>query len=111
MFEKLRCIDNRYIIYMIRNFKTKISQDIFDGIESRWSRKIPSELHDKIRRLFDQINAATKIDTLRAPRGNKLEKLKGILKNYWSVRANKQWRVIFKWENGDALDVDIVDYH
>lgn len=89
---------------MIRNFENKIAEDIFDGVSSRPSRKIPIELHSKIRRLFDQINAATHIETLRIPPGNNLEKLKGNLKDYWSVRANKQWRIIFKWENGDALD-------
>ena len=96
---------------MIRNFRSKVAKDIFDGISSRTARKIPLVLHDKIRRLFDQINAATRIETLRIPPGNNLEKLKGDLKDYWSVRVNKQWRVIFEWENGEALNVDIVDYH
>lgn len=96
---------------MIRNFKSKSAQDIFDGIMSASARKIPAMLHDKIRRLFDQLNAATSIETLRSPPGNNLEKLKGHLKNYWSVRANKQWRVIFIWNNSEAFDVDIIDYH
>jgi proteic killer suppression protein len=96
---------------MIRNFKSKTAQDIFDGILSRSARKVPADLHNKIRRLFDQINASTKMETMRVPPGNNLEKLKGNLKNYWSVRVNKQWRVIFKWENGDAVDVDVLDYH
>lgn len=96
---------------MIRTFKNKAAQDIFDGIKSRHARKIPLTLHDKIRRLFDQINAATKIVTLRIPPGNNLEKLKGNLKDYWSIRVDKQWRVIFKWENDEAFDVDVVDYH
>lgn len=96
---------------MIRNFKSKVAQDVFDGVNSSSSRKIPSMLHDKARRLFDQLNAATKIDTLRVPPGNNLEKLKGNLSDYWSIRINKQWRVIFRWNNGDAFDIDIVDYH
>lgn len=96
---------------MIRNFKSKAAEDIFDGVTSRASRKIPIDLHEKIRRLFDQINAATKIETLRIPPGNHLEKLKDNLKNYWSVRVNKQWRVIFIWENGDVINIDVVDYH
>ena len=96
---------------MIRNFKSKIAQDIFDGVESRSTRKIPIDLHKKIRRLFDQINAVTKVETLRIPPANCLEKLKGGLKNYWSIRVNKQWRIIFKWENNEAFNVDIVDYH
>ena len=68
-------------------------------------------LHEKIRRLFDQINASTKIETLRVPPSNHLEKLKGNLKNYWSIRINIQWRITFKWENGEAIDLDILDYH
>ena len=96
---------------MIKNFRSKQAQDLYDGIESRFTRKIPIELHAKARRLFDQINAATKVDTLRVPPGNNLEKLKGNLKDYWSIRVNKQWRIIFKWENHEAINVDIVDYH
>lgn len=96
---------------MIKNFKTKIARDIFDGIVSRAARALPMDLHEKARRLFDQLNAATKVETLRVPPGNKLEKLKGNLKQYWSIRINKQWRIIFKWDNGEAFDVDIVDYH
>jgi len=96
---------------MIRNFRSKVAQDIFDDISSKNARKIPQNLHDKIRRLFDQVNAATKIETLRIPPSNNFEKLKDNYKDYWSIRVNIQWRVIFIWENGDALDVDIIDYH
>jgi len=96
---------------MIRNFKSKVAQDIFDGTNSRWSRQLPLELHRKTQRFFDQINAATQLETLRIPPSNRLEKLKRDLKNYWSLRINNQWRIIFKWENNDALDIDIVDYH
>lgn len=96
---------------MVRNFKSKIAQDIFDGVVSAQARKIPIALHSKVRRLFDQLNAATKIETLRVPPGNKLEKLKGNLKSHWSVRVNQQWRVIFIWKDSEACDVDVVDYH
>ncbi len=80
---------------MIINFKSKMAQDIFDGISSSASRKIPINLHDKISRLFDQLNVATKIETLQVPPGNHLEKLTGGLKEYWSIRVNKKWKVIF----------------
>lgn len=96
---------------MIRNFKSDTAQDIFDGMNSRQARKIPGELHAKIQRLFDQLNAATQVETLKIPPSNRLEKLKGNLKAYWSIRANVQWRVIFQWEDGEAFDVDVVDYH
>ena len=96
---------------MIINFKSKCAHDIYDGINSKLSRQIPRELHAKIRRLLDQINAAPTIDTLKMPPGNKLEKLKGNFQSFWSLRINNQWRIIFRWINTDALDVDIVDYH
>ncbi len=96
---------------MIQSFASKAVQDIYDGVNSRYARKIQSELHEKIRRLFDQINAAITIDTLRIPLGNRLEKLSGDLKGFWSLRVNDQWRVIFRLEEGNALDIDIVDYH
>lgn len=96
---------------MIRNFKSKVASDIYDGANSRASRKIPAELHPKAARLFDQLNAATSIDTMKIPPSNHLEKLKGNYKDYWSIRVNKQWRIIFKWKNNEAIDVDILDYH
>lgn len=96
---------------MIRNFKSKTAQDIYDGTLSRHAKRIPIELHSKIRRLFDQINAVSKIETLRIPPSNNLEKLKGNLLGYWSIRINKQWRIIFRWEDSLAVDVDIIDYH
>jgi len=100
-----------YDISVIRSFSTKTAQDIYDGVNSRYARKIPGELHTKIQRLLDQINAVTKVDTLKMPPGNHLEKLSGNLKGFWSLRINDQWRIIFRWEEGDALDIDIIDYH
>ena len=96
---------------MIRNLAGKVTEDIYNGINSRHARQIPKELHGKICRLLDQLDAVTKLETLRVPPSNNLEKLKGNLSDYWSLRVNKQWRIIFKWEARDAYDVEIVDYH
>ncbi len=96
---------------MIRNFLSKTAQDVYDGSKSRQARKISAELHPKAQRILDQLNAAVVVETLKAPPGNRLEKLKGALEGFWSLRINDQWRIIFRWEDGDALDVDIVDYH
>jgi proteic killer suppression protein len=52
-----------------------------------------------------------KVDELKVPPGNRLERLKGDLEGFWSIRVNDQWRIIFRWENGNALDVAVVDYH
>jgi len=96
---------------MIKNFASKVVTDIYNGLNTPDSRKVPRELHEKAQRLLDQLNAITKIETLKIPPSNNLEKLKGDLANFWSIRVNKQWRIIFRWEEGNAYNVDIVDYH
>jgi proteic killer suppression protein len=72
---------------------------------------LPKELHEKAQRLLDKLDAAISLETLKAPPGNRLEKLKGDMAKFWSLRINDQWRVIFRWEESDAIDVDVVDYH
>jgi len=96
---------------MIKNFSSKVARDIFDGVSSKFSRKIHIRLHPKIVRLFDQINAVVEVEELRFPPGNRLEKLKGNLNEFWSLRVNDQYRIIFRWNKGVAYDVDIIDYH
>lgn len=96
---------------MLRTIADKTTQDVYDGVNSRYARKVPKELHGKARRLLDQLNAAPSVEFLRIPPSNRLEKLKGDLAGYWSLRINGQWRIIFHWEGNDAHDVQIVDYH
>jgi proteic killer suppression protein len=91
---------------MIRNFASKTAQDIYDDVNSRYARKLPRELHPKARRLLDQINAAPSLEFLHTPPSNRLEKLSGKLRGFWSLRINDQWRIIFRWINNDALDVE-----
>jgi proteic killer suppression protein len=57
------------------------------------------------------LEAATSVADLRTPPGNRLEKLKGDREGQWSIRINDQWRICFRFDNGDALEADIVDYH
>jgi proteic killer suppression protein len=95
---------------VIRNIADATTQDIFDGENSKAARKLPRELHSKARRLLDLINAAARIDDLRIPPGNRLEALKGY-RGFHSVRINDQWRIVFKWLDGDADEVQIIDYH
>ena len=104
-------IDIRYILGVLKNLADKTTQDIYDGINSRQARKPPRELHDKVRRLLDQINAAPKLEMLRIPPSNRLEKLKGDRTGFWSLRINDQWRIVFHWQGQDALDVQVIDYH
>jgi Plasmid maintenance system killer protein len=96
---------------MIKSFASKLAEDIYNGVNSRQSRQFSPELHSKAQRLLDQLNAITVVETLRIPPSNRLEKLKGNLAGYFSLRINKQWRIIFRWHQFDAYQVDIVDYH
>ena len=96
---------------MIKSFSSKVAKDIYKGTNSRHSRSLRKELHNKAYRLLDQINAISLIETLKIPPSNHLEKLRGNLKDFWSIRINKQWRIIFRWNNGNAEEVDIIDYH
>jgi len=96
---------------VIRGIADKLTQDVYDATNSRYSRKLPRHLHAKARRLLDQINAAPRLDMLRTPPSNRLEKLRGDLEPRWSLRINDQWRIVFLWEGGDAFEVRIMDYH
>lgn len=96
---------------MIRSIADKATQDIYDGVNSRYARMLPRDLHGKARRLLDQINAAPTLEFLRIPPSNRLEKLHGNRAGYWSLPINQQWRIVFRWEGNDALNVQIVDYH
>ena len=96
---------------MIKSFADKMAQDIFDDVNSRFSRKLPKNLVSKAQRLLDQINAITKVETLRIPPSNKLAKLSGNLRGFWRIKIDKQWAIIFRWQGGHACDVRIIDYH
>ena len=102
---------NTVICAMIINFKSKATEDVYDGMSTRHSRSIPVALWSIAQRKLDMINAAVVIDDLRVPPGNRLEALRGSMKGYHSVRVNDQYRVVFRWQNDNAHDVEIVDYH
>ncbi|MCX2743790.1 type II toxin-antitoxin system RelE/ParE family toxin [Mangrovivirga sp. M17] len=93
---------------MIKTFGDKVTEKVFDGIRSK---KLPEDIQRIGRRKLRMINNSFSINDLRIPPANRLEKLSGDLKDYHSIRINKQWRIIFKWENNDAFNVSIVDYH
>lgn len=93
---------------MIINFGNKETEKIWNGIVSK---KIPREIQEVARRKLRMINNSIDISDLRIPPANRLEKLKGDLKEFYSIRINNQWRIIFKWENTNAFDVEIIDYH
>jgi proteic killer suppression protein len=93
---------------VIKEFGDKETKKIWNGIRSK---KLPSEIQNVARRKLRMINNAQEIIDLKIPPANKLEKLKGNLSDYHSIRVNNQWRIIFIWKNNDAYDVKILDYH
>ena len=93
---------------MIRSFGDKETEKIWNGIVSR---KLPFDIQNVARRKLRMINSSQDINDLRIPPANRLEKLKGNLSSFHSIRINNQWRIIFEWKNDDAYEVTIVDYH
>lgn len=96
---------------MIKSIRGKTTRDVFDGVSSKAARKIPSALLQRARDLLDVIHAATSLNDLRVPPSNRLHQLKDDLKGFWSVSINDQYRIIFRWVDGNAEDVEITDYH
>jgi proteic killer suppression protein len=93
---------------MIRSFKCKETERIWQG---QSSRKFPGDIQDRALRKLRQLDAATTVEDLRNPPGNRLETLRGDRAGQMSIRINDQWRICFRWSKGDADDVGIVDYH
>ncbi|MBN1399061.1 MAG: type II toxin-antitoxin system RelE/ParE family toxin [Bacteroidetes bacterium] len=96
---------------MIINFADKGTEDIFNGFDTKAARRIPQAIWKPARIRLDAMNGAAQIKDLKFPPGNRLEILKGNLSGYHSIRINDQFRIIFRWNNGDILDVEITDYH
>jgi proteic killer suppression protein len=93
---------------MIQSFGDKDTELLFNRERVK---KLPSALLQRARNKLLIIHAATNEEDLNIPPGNRFEKLKGDKKGWCSIRINDQWRVIFKWEDGNARDVSITDYH
>ena len=93
---------------MILSFGSKETEKIWNGIRST---KLPGEIQNIARRKLRMINNSISINDLRIPPSNHLEKLKGNKAGFYSIRVNKQWRIIFKFTNGNAFDIEITDYH
>jgi len=93
---------------VIKSYGDKATKELH---ETGKSKKFPPGIIAKALRKLDQLDAAISLEDLKVPKSNKLAKLKGQLKDYWRIKIDKQYAVIFKFENGDAYDVQIVDYH
>ena len=93
---------------MINTFADKRTKQIFKGIVVK---KLDTALQKKVLRRLRYIDAADQIQDLRIPPSNNLEKKEGEFKDYYAIWVNKQWRIIFKWVNNKANDVQLIDYH
>jgi toxin HigB-1 len=93
---------------VIQNFKNKETQKIF---ERQRSRKLPSDIQQVALRKLRMLNRAETLQDLRVPPANRLERLVGDREGQYSIRVNDQWRICFEWQDGEASDVEIVDYH
>ena len=93
---------------MIKSFADKETEKLFQGSKSK---AVPPQARERALSKLLVLNAATDVEDLRAPPGNRLEKLRGDREGQWSVRVNQQYRLCFSWIGADAHDVEITDYH
>jgi toxin HigB-1 len=93
---------------MIKSFKSKETKKVF---RRNFSRKLPQNIQKIAYRRLAFLHSAKELKDLLIPPSNRLEKLSGDRKGQHSIRINDQWRICFKWQDGDAYEVEIVDYH
>jgi proteic killer suppression protein len=93
---------------MIISFGNSDTEKIWNGIRVK---KLPIEIQNIGRRKLRMLNNSVDLADLRIPPSNRLEKLSGKLKEFYSIRINDQWRIMFKWNSGNAFEVEIIDYH
>ena len=93
---------------MIKTFANKETEKLF---QREVSRVLPSDIQRKARLKLEILDAVERLDDLKVPPGNRLEKLSGNREGQYSIRVNQQWRICFQWKDGDCYEVEIVDYH
>lgn len=93
---------------MIISFDSKETEKIYNGVQIK---KLPLEIQKIGRRKLRMLNNSQSINDLKVPPSNRLEKFIGNFKDYYSIRINNKWRIIFKWKSGQASEVKIIDYH
>ncbi|OGH01678.1 MAG: plasmid maintenance system killer protein [Candidatus Lambdaproteobacteria bacterium RIFOXYD1_FULL_56_27] len=93
---------------MIRSFADKETEKVFRGV---YSRSLPKEIQKRALARLVALDQAFDLQDLRLPPSNRLEALRGDLAGFYSLRINDQWRIVFRWEGGTALEVGIADYH
>jgi len=95
---------------MIVAFGNRLAEDLFHGETTKASRVFPVELRRPAQRKLQYLNSAKTLDDLRVPPGNRLEALRGEWNGFHSIRVNDKWRIVFRWLDGEAHDVRVVDY-
>ena len=93
---------------MINSFGSKETEKIWNGDRVK---NLPQEIQQIGRRKLRMLNNSQNLMDLKVPPSNKLEKLYGKMSDFYSIRINDQWRIVFKWDDGNASDVTIMDYH
>jgi toxin HigB-1 len=93
---------------MIKTFAKKETEKLF---QREVSRVFPPDIQRKARLKLEILDAVERLDDLKVPPGNRLEKLSGNREGQYSIRVNQQWRICFQWKDGDCYEVEIVDYH
>jgi proteic killer suppression protein len=96
---------------VIASFGDQATADLYHGASTRKTRAFPSDIVSVALRKLDMLNGAHALLDLRSPPGNRLEALRGDFRGFHSIRVNDQWRIVFRWSNGAAHDVRLVDYH
>ena len=102
---------NKHFIYNICMIQTFASAETESFFVTGRSRRLSSEILKRAAMRLNQLHAATRIADVRLPSSNHLEALTGNRAGQWSIRINQQWRICFRFEDGNAFDVEIVDYH
>jgi len=96
---------------LIASFGDQATADLYQGIRSHRARRFPPDIVATTLRKLDMLDSIRTINELRSPPGNRLEALRGDWRGFHSIRVNDQWRVAFRWSEGRAHDVRLIDYH
>jgi proteic killer suppression protein len=96
---------------MISSFGDKLTEALYHGTTNKDLRRLPPEIAKRALNKLDMINAAQDVLDLSSPTGNRLEALQGDLTGLFSIRVNDQWRIVFRWQDGNAYEVRLDDYH
>jgi toxin HigB-1 len=96
---------------MIVTFADEATVDLYHGRRTKRVRRLPHDILQRALVRLDVLNTAHSLIDLSSPLGNRLEALGGDWIGFHSIRINRQWRIVFRWENGNAYEVQIIDYH